>query len=98
VINQRAWISVPLLLGLILPATATRAADEFPYELHEGRELLTITTGVLLGTAALAARAGQDPLQPQDLERLDADGINALDRAATRRWSPRASTVSDLLE
>ena len=86
---------IPLLLhAAALPAGA---ADEFPYDLESGRETAIIgTTAGLFGVGWLDDR-GYEPLTPEEIAAMDPSSLPAIDRAATRRWSPMADHASDIM-
>ena len=88
-----------LLIPLLLLATAlpAAAAGDFPYDLESGQEAAIIgTTAGLFGVGWLVDR-GYEPLTPEEIAAMDPSSLPAIDRAATRRWSPKADHASDIM-
>ncbi len=96
--NPRRYTILLSLAALLaqLPAPA-RAAGPFPYTLRTPREATLAATGTSLLLTSLILAHDNTPLTPAELAALDPDGLPALDRAATRHWSPRAAKLSDRL-
>ncbi len=88
---------MPIATGLLTVASPAVAQSTDPYELHTRKELILPGAGACLLLTGFAVHRGQEPLSPADIEALDAADINALDRPATRQWSPDAGTASDIL-
>ncbi len=91
----------PIVAGLLalgfLCTGRSFAGSEVPYELRTGREITLFTGSALTyGLAILASRDGS-PLTVDELGGLSSATINGFDRSATRRWSPRAGRLSDVL-
>ena len=89
-------VSLVLVL-LVLTLAAPPAHAEFPYDQETGRETALLVSGAVLFGAGLWAGSGLAPLTPEEIAVLDRCDVPALDRGATRRWSPGAATASDIL-
>jgi len=87
-----AWL---LALGLAAGPEPALAGDR--YDLDGGRETALLAGGAAVGAAALWVAAELEPLDPAELAALQATDLPAIDRAATRQWSPTAATWSDIL-
>lgn len=90
--------SLPLLMPMLmqmLVAPPLRAGDL--YDRDTGREAALLGAGTAVGVGALWVGSQLRPLSPGELAGLDAADLPALDRAATRRWSPAAASASDVL-
>lgn len=91
---MKTLFTVFLSLAMVLPALAQ---DDFPYDLETGREAAIIgTTAGLFGVGWLVDR-GYEPLTPEEIAAMDPSSLPAIDRAATRRWSPGADHASDIM-
>jgi membrane-associated phospholipid phosphatase len=93
----KLWILIGFVLCRCSTVCVVTAADDFPYDIESGRETAVwVTGGLSLGTG-LVLEAGVDPLTVEQIEALNPDDIPALDRGATRQWSPGADLASDIL-
>ncbi len=84
------------LLAVVIPPPPAAAAPR-PYALDGARETALAAGGAALFLLGLAERNGLEPLTPAELAALDPGSLSALDRSATRRWSPAADRASDAL-
>ena len=82
---------------VLVTAGAARAAYPFPWDLEAGREAGLL--GAAGATFLVGKLAGGDapPETGVGSTPLDRAQVNALDRGATRRWSPAADRASDYL-
>lgn len=88
-----AWL---VLVGLLFPQLAG-AQEDFPYELKNGTEMgLILASAAAFGVGAWLDRDFR-PLIPEEIDALQRDMVNVLDRPATLRWAPKADRASDHL-
>lgn len=88
------------LLVLVALSTLLRTGGVGAGELYDrdsARESALLAAGAAVGGGALWVNAGLQPLSSDELEELDREGLPRFDRFATRRWSPTAATMSDVL-
>jgi len=90
-------LSLTLLMVLQLPGALALAEDPFPYELETGREIALVGSSAALFALGWLLDRDHENLTEADVSALDREAINALDRSATKRWSPAASRASDIL-
>lgn len=84
------------LTGVLIPCSAS-AQDDFPYELKNGTEIgLALTAAAAFGWGRWLDRDFR-PLIPEEIDALQGDTVNFLDRPATDRWAPGADRGSDYL-
>jgi membrane-associated phospholipid phosphatase len=91
---MKTYLTVLLFLGMAAPVIAQ---DGFPYDLETGREAAILGTTVGLFGAGWFADRDYTPLTPEEIAALDPASLPAIDRAATRRWSPKADHASDIM-
>jgi membrane-associated phospholipid phosphatase len=89
---------------LLLPAALTAfppaapAAEDFPYELNPGQEVVLSASGAVLLTLGMVMMGNQSGLTPEEVAALDRNDVNPLDRPATYNWSTASADVSDILQ
>ncbi len=84
------------LTGVLIPYSVY-AQDDFPYELKNGTEIgLVLTSAAAFGLGRWLDRDFR-PLIPEEIDALQSDMVNFLDRPATDRWAPGVDRGSDFL-
>ncbi len=83
-----------LLLFFSLAPTNTDA--QHAYQLTPSKEIPLLATGVAGTTASLLLRTRNKPLTIEDIGKLNASDIFAIDRSATTNYSQNARTASDV--
>jgi len=74
--------TVLLTLGLCLLVAPNSVRAQSPYSLDSTREWTLLGTGVALGIGGLFMINRVEPLTPDEINRLDANDINAFDRGS----------------
>jgi len=86
-----------LVAWLSFFAGPSSAAGPFPYELDAGTDAAVVFgTGVVYGLTWWLDRDFR-PFTQEEARGMDRSGIPALDRYASRRWSPSLARTSDVL-
>ena len=83
-------------LLLIFSANREAYAQESPYQLRAGREIPLLATGAAGMTASILLRERREPLSLEDLGKLNASDILAIDQSG-RAYSEGAAAASDVL-
>ncbi len=86
-----------LMILLIVWGTAPAAAQTSGYDFEKDSDFTLGALGVGLFGLGYWANQGFEPLSADEIEALDANHLNGLDRTAVDNWSPVAARASDHL-
>ncbi len=94
-LRSRQGMAAALLAALLAAPGLAAPVRPFPYELTKrDRWLLPAGAGLFALGGALYARS--TPITLGEIEALDRDDVNAVDRCATYNWSPGWADASDI--
>ncbi len=86
-----------LVILILFPLLQLQAEDDFPFKLDPLRDGLFLFSGIALeGTYAALYFTSETPSR-ESMAGLRRSDVNAFDRAAIDRWSPDASSASDVV-
>jgi membrane-associated phospholipid phosphatase len=90
-------LSMQLGAACFVAADAASAQSTSAYRLDVYRESGLLISGAGLLFGGLAVQSNQQPLTQAEIDALDRNQVNWLDRSATEQWSTGADLASDVL-